>query len=409
MEQPTEADNLNIRGAIDFANMVQARQAENLMGKLARKRDGRPIDPAFRARLLQAAIEGGFEEGDAAAFFERPVLEKLSEYDEPQARYASATLADMLTKTMQIAGMETGGREIMISSLASGQVNALVAANTWDETRYHIFIDSDLMVFCNVLGKLIAECLTRDNVEHGEINLAVGQIELNACSEEIQERAADLFCSTVLRGTPQASKPWLPSASAYQFAQPLTLALNLFPIAHELGHLHLGHQNSEETQKIAVANLGDFDAAVYSQSDEFQADMVGSIVTVQTLLRTEQTNIFPCLAPYIFLKGIELLDACFEVFGQQTGDMSFTHPSATVRARKMRDVIAMHLNYHNSFRLYPQAVRVVDRVFHWFLVAAITNLQRLKNEGHAPRDRIRLLDAEHEQAIRDRWEAAKRG
>ena len=74
MEQPTEADNLNIRGAIDFANMVQARQAENLMGKLARKRDGRPIDPAFRARLLQAAIEGGFEEGDAAAFFERPVL-----------------------------------------------------------------------------------------------------------------------------------------------------------------------------------------------------------------------------------------------------------------------------------------------------------------------------------------------
>ena len=66
--------------------------------------------------------------------FAQPAIEKLTEFDEPEVRYSSATLVDMLTKTMVDATMDVGERALLVWSLATGQVNALCAANSWDPT-----------------------------------------------------------------------------------------------------------------------------------------------------------------------------------------------------------------------------------------------------------------------------------
>ena len=109
------------------------------------------------------------------------------------------------------------------------------------------------------------------------------------------------------------------------------------------------------------------------------------------------------LAPYIFLKSIELLDVCFEVFGANAGEMSFTHPIATERARKMRGAIEYYLGRGKSLPLYANALLAIDRVFHWFLVGCILNLQRLKSQGRTPRARIRLTVAEHDERMEAQW------
>lgn len=300
------------QGTLDWAHSMQARHAEHLMGKLGRQSGGEPMDPAYRDRIMMAAVEGGTDPMAAAAMFARPAVEKLTEFDEPEVRYSSATSADILTKTMVDATMDVGDRALLVWSLATGQVNALCAANSWEPTYYHMFVDRDRLVFCNSVGELVAECLARGGAIKGD-KLDLMAVEANARSSEIQMRAADLFCSSVLKGTPRASEPWLPSAEAYTYAQQLALDLNLFPLALELGHLHLRHVEAPNTRQVAVDRLCDF--LLYAHDDEFQADIIGAIVTIETMARLEIPGMFNCLAPYIFLKTVETLEACSGVFG----------------------------------------------------------------------------------------------
>ena len=388
------------QGNIDWAHSVQARHAEHVMGKLARQSDGEPMDSAYRDRLFRAAVEGGSDPATTAAMLDRPAIPKLTEFDEPDVRRSSTALVDMLVETMSKAGMDAGERALLVWSLATGQVNALCAANSWDDAYYHIFVDPDLLVFCNGVGKLVAECLARGDAVKGDV-LDLMKVDANALSADIQMRAADLFCTGVLQGTPRASQPWPPSAEAYNYAEQLSLGLNLFPLAHELGHLHLRHVEAPGTRQVAVEQLGDF--LLYGHDDEYQADIIGAIVTIQTLARQKMPGMFNCLAPYIFLKAVETLEACFEVFGMG-GDMSATHPSPTARTRKMRAVIAMYLEQLNATQLYESALKAVDRIFSRFLFTSVMNLEQRKAAGETPRARLRLTVAEYDERVEAEWQ-----
>jgi hypothetical protein len=400
MSSPTIPDGID-QGTLDWAHSMQARHAEHVMGKLARQRDGGPMDPAFRHQIRGAAVAAGIDPTVIVEMIDRPVLEKLTTFDEPDVRSSSAALVDMLTKTMRDATMDVGDRALLVWSLATGQINALCAANSWDPTYYHIFVDPDLLVFSNMLGKLVAECLTREKAVEGD-TLNLMQVEANVRSPEIQRRAADLFSAAILKGTARASKPWLPSPEAYNYAQQISLGLNLFPLAHELGHLHLRHVEAPGTKTVAVEELADF--LLYAHDDEYQADIVGAIVTVETLIRLKMPGMFNCLAPYIFLKGVETLEACSEIFGM-AGEMSATHPSPTDRARNMRGLLHAYLESKKATRLYAQALRAVDRIFHWLLFSAFLHLQERKAAGDSPRPRLRLTVVEYEERIEAEWQA----
>ena len=355
------------------------------------------MDPAYRDAMHRLVIEAGVDPDIANQMLDRPKLEKIGEFDEPDVRRVSDELVQMLVETMEGAQMATGGRRLIVSSLASGQVNALCATNTWDENHYHIFVDSDLGVFCNSIGKLVSDCFVRDNVKGGKIGFGRKKLLRNVVSAEIQKRVADLFCSAVLKGTPRASEPWLPTSEALGLVLFLSNALNLFPLAHELGHLHLGHLESEETRQVAVEGVEELNAAVYGRDDEFAADSVGAIVTNQTMIRLGASNAIVHLAPYIFLRSVDILDACYAVFDEKAGAMSFTHPSARVRARRIRPQLLRHARYHNSGESLPEAFGAVDLVLDSFASCATANLKRLKSMGRTPRERVRLTMSEHDR------------
>lgn len=385
------------QGARDWAHSIQKRQAEILAAKVARSAGSGEMDFAYREAMHRLVLEAGVDPIIASKMLDRPKLEKIGEFDEPDVRRVSGELVQMLVETMDGAGMATGGRKLIVSSLASGQVNALCATNTWDEKHYHIFVDSDLGVFCNSIGKLVSECFIRDNVKAGKIGFGRKKLLRNVRSAEIQKRTADLFCSCVLKGTARASEPWLPTSGALGLSLLLTNALNLFPLAHELGHLHLGHLEAEETRQIAVEGIDELDAAVYARDDEFAADSVGAIVTNQTMIHFGATNAVVHLAPYIFLRSVDVLDACYAIFDKKAGAMSFTHPSARDRARRIRPQLLQHARYHNSGDSLPDAFDAVDLVINGFADCATANLKRLKSMGRTPRERVRLTVSEHDR------------
>ncbi len=214
--------------------------------------------------------------------------------------------------------------------------------------------------------------------------------------------AANLFSAAILKGTARACEPWLPSPEAYNYAQQISLGLSLFPLAHELGHLHLRHVEAPGTKTVAVEALADF--LLYAHDDEYQADIVGTIVTVETLIRLEMSGIFNCLAPYIFLKDVETLEACSEIFGM-AAEMSATHPKPTDRARKMRELLHAYLENKKATKLYPSALRAVDRICHWLLFSAYLHLQKRKAAGDVPRPYLRLTVVEYEERIEAEWQA----
>lgn len=391
-----EADEpeLERQGAIDWAHSVQKRQAETLMAKIARSAGQAEMDPAYRQSLIDVARAAGVEDDLAERFAARDRLEKISEFDEPDVRRVSDEMVAMLTATMDAAGMGHGNRELIVSSLASGQVNALCATNSWAEGFYFIFVDADLTVFCNSVAKLVAECLVRDNMATGDVGLDLECILANVTSDDLQLRAADLFGSAVLRGTPRGSTPWPPSPEAFHLTVLLSNAITMFPIAHELGHLHLGHLESDETQYAPVDGLTGVDAAIYSHEDEFAADAVGATIMNQTMIRLEISNAYTFLAPFIFLRAVAILDECFAVFDGKAGAMSFTHPSAADRADRVADILFQHAAYHNSGKILPQALRAIDTICQGMRATALHNLKRLKAEGAVPRERVRLTVTE---------------
>lgn len=335
---------------------------------------------------------------------DRHAPEKLTTFDEPDLRSSSASLVEMLTETMRDATMNVGDRALLVWSLATGQINALCAANSCDPTYYHIFVEPDLLVFSYILGKLVAECLARGKAADGD-TLNLMQVEANAGSPEIQKRAADLSGAAILRGTARANEPWLPSAEAYNYAQQISFALSRFPLAHELAHLHLRHVEGPSNKTVAVEALADF--LLYAHNDEYQADKVGAVVTVETLLWLEMQGVFNCLAPYIFLKGVETLDAWSEIFGM-AGEMSATHSSPTDRARKMRGLLHSFLENKKATKLYAPALLAVDRICHWLLFSADLHLQKRKAVGDVPHPHLRLTVVEYEERIEAEWQGPRR-
>lgn len=383
-----------LQGAIDWAHSIQARYAEQLAGVIARNATGDGPDPSLRAEIMTLAEQAGLEPEVTHSDLARTDRVKLSEFDEPDTRWQSQSSIDRLSKVMAEAGMGTRGRQLLAWSFPSGEVNALCAANSWDDRYYHIFIDSDLVTFCNSIAKLFAECFTTGTFKDGEIDPSSPKIVANARSERVALRAADLFGATVLHGTARASKPWLPTAEALGLCMLIGRALKDFVVAHELGHLTLHHLEAEDTRVVSIAEFEDFDAIVYSHEAEFQADAVGAILTTQAAIAGSYSNLYTCIAPYIFLRSIETLDFCYEIFDRRSAGLSFTHPSATRRAEHVREVIGRHLAYHDSGKLLTAGLRRVDQISHWLRFAATQYLHMRKAVGAAPRPQSRLRAVE---------------
>lgn len=385
-----------LQAAIDWAHSIQMRQAEKVMGSIAMERSEYDVpNPAYLEQLRKLARDAGFDDdGDEKlAEFQRQSRTKITALDEPVVRRDATKLIDELLETMASVTMPTPGRKILVSTLASGQVNALCAVNTWDAQYYHVFVDADLQTFCMSIAKIFAECLTDDDEKDRQLKFDASA-EIRAQSIDIQRRAFDLFASTILTGSSRASQPWLPRKEALPLLLALGKMLFMFPLSHELAHLNLGHLDADETQIATVSGFHDFEAQIYSHAAEFQADAMGAILATETARRLGISNAATIVAPYIFLKSVELLDALFEMFSENKSGLTATHPSATDRARKMRDVIAMHMDYHRSGSILPQAIRTVDRICHHLLVGLFLQFNRLKGQGVTPRARVLMRESE---------------
>lgn len=395
-------DELAERGARDWAHSIQARFAELLSGGNARQNVS-PADVVPREHLdrIRKTYGAGVDPKDLDQLFEGP-LEKVSEYDRPEIRRAIERMADEVSSAMVSLGVLKDPRRLMISTLPSGCVNAFCCANTWDDTYHHVFVDTDLVIFCNSMSKIVATCLTRGNSLGDRLDIKSRRILRNARSKDVHFRAVDLVVNSVVLGLAGKSMAWMPDAAAVPVQMILGNSMQRFVVAHEISHLALGHlDTAAESVRVDAEHLPDTDAIIFSHQAEFEADILGAMVALQMNTESGAPNLLSSIGPYVFMKAIQLLEASQSIFGQNEGGIESTHPPATLRAQNLHEWLVGVAAEGRSKDVMKLLLSRLDQVFFWLGRAVLKELDKLKHQGLTPRkrQRLRLFEASAPPAI----------
>jgi hypothetical protein len=384
---------LRLQGARDWAHSVQARYAEKIAGRIAQigPLGASAISTAHLNTMREAVADAGVDHAMFDEALARIGGEKLSEFDEPIARLQIEGVVEQILATMGAVNLSAGGRELIISSIPSGMVNAFCGAASWDDHYHHIFVDSDLLIFCSSLAKIVANCCTRRLIKDGQLQLCSSRIPMNAKSQDVRIRIMELFGSIVFEGSVRASKPWIPDPKALPLQVILAEAMERFVIAHEISHLMLGHlENASEVTKSEDPSFPDVEAMIFSREAEHQADIAGAVIATETAVRNGSTHALTSIAPYIFLAGVEVLDNCLSTVERPVGGIDSTHPPARARREVLRAAMAAHIGQKDPNGDLPLILKRIDQLFYWIGHAAGEGIRMRQSKGHVPAKRVSL-------------------
>lgn len=367
----------------DYARSIQQRNADTISAGIAEawRAGGEKVSEhldAVRQRLADAGVEldivGEAQQREAA-------LKQLHELDEPGIRALIEGQVAWLQKGARRLGL-TGLDSITASSLPGGSINAMCANDPGDGS-HHVFADGELLVFCNALGKLVATAFTKapDTASAPFVlKVPIHGSTRAFFDAELSKRVVDLFVAVLFTGRSRVSEPWLPEDRSILVAAGLAWGMEAFVIAHELGHVAAGHLSGDT---LSASDPSE-DTAAIRQAQEFEADGLAFELTLAASWGTPLL-VFQLLGPYVFLKGIELLQEGHAFFG---GDEKIfeSHPGTSERLIRIRQAIPTALSDLELKMLSVTTLARIDAVFLAWRGQLMSFLDAAKAQGHTPRD-----------------------
>lgn len=380
-----DVDQGDLQAARDWASSVQLRLAEKLSGQIAQKAGSDNIlTGPHRNKVKSALVGAGMPDEVAEEVLNALASDKVGELDDPRTRDAVEKTLHHVFQTMHLMELPDLSSKVLVSSLSSGAVNALVAKGTWDPV-VHIFVDADLLVFVSSVAKIASQCLVgadgKSLVSKAETNRALA-------SRDVQATAADLFRASALLGYVRASKPFVISPHLLNSWHMLNQTMVAFVLGHELAHVLLGHIDDEKAvATVSVPEVENADVLIFSQEAELHADRDGALLAASSARAHQGHSLLDIASPYIFMRALHLLETCKSVFGREDGGLDSTHPPARLRAAFMREVLI------GKLPCGPDLVTVLDRIDEF--VGGIANpvmaeMNILRAAGFTPVPRVML-------------------
>lgn len=378
-------DQGTLQAARDWASSVQFRLAEKLSGEIAQ---GAGSDDSLtgphRDRVKSLLVGAGMSDEVAEEVLNARASDKVGELDDPRTRDAVEKTLERVFQVMQLMELPDLSSKVLISSLSSGAVNALVAKGTWDPV-VHIFVDADLLVFVSSVAKIACQCLVGAD---GKSLISKAETDGVLASRDVQETAVDLFRASTLLGYARASKPFVISPHLLNSWHMLNQTMGAFVLGHELAHVLLGHIDDEKAAAtVSLPEVENADVLIFSQEAELHADRDGALLAASSAHAYQGHSLLDIASPYIFMRALHLLETCKSVFGREDGGLDSTHPPARLRAAFMREVLISKLPCG------PDLVTVLDRIDEF--VEGIANpvmseMNILKAAGVTPVPRVML-------------------
>lgn len=380
-----EVDQGDLQAARDWASSVQLRLAEKLSGQIAQKAGSDNIlTGPHRDKVKSALVGAGTPDEVAEEVLNALASDKVGELDDPRTRDAVEKTLHHVFQTMHLMELPDLSSKVLVSSLSSGAVNALVAKGTWDPV-VHIFVDADLLVFVSSVAKIASQCLVGAD---GKSLVSKAETDRALASRDVQATAADLFRSSALLGYVRASKPFVISPHLLNSWHMLNQTMVAFVLGHELAHVLLGHIDDEKAvATVSVPEVENADVLIFSQEAELHADRDGALLAASSARTHQGHSLLDIASPYIFMRALHLLETCKSVFGREDGGLDSTHPPARLRAAFMREVLI------GKLPCGPDLVTVLDRIDEF--VGGIANpvmaeMNILRAAGFTPVPRVML-------------------
>ena len=380
-----DVDQGDLQAARDWASSVQLRLAEKLSGQIAQKAGSDNIlTGPHRDKVKSALVRAGMPDEVAEEVLNALASDKVGELDDPRTRDAVEKTLHHVFQTMHLMELPDLSSKVLVSSLSSGAVNALVAKGTWDPV-VHIFVDADLLVFVSSVAKIASQCLVGAD---GKSLVSKAETDRALASRDVQATAADLFRSSALLGYVRASKPFVISPHLLNSWHMLNQTMVAFVLGHELAHVLLGHIDDEKAvATVSVPEVENADVLIFSQEAELHADRDGALLAASSARAYQGHSLLDIASPYIFMRALHLLETCKSVFGREDGGLDSTHPPARLRAAFMREVLI------GKLPCGPDLVTVLDRIDEF--VEGIANpvmaeMNILRAAGFTPVPRVML-------------------
>jgi len=381
-------DEGDLQSARDWANSVQVRLAEKVSGNIAHSAGPNDILAGpHRHKVKSLLVSGGMSEEDAEEVLNAPASQKVSELDDPRTRDAIESALHLILKVMRLMEMPDLSSRVLVSSLATGAVNALVAKGTWDPI-VHIFVDADLLVFVSWVAKIASRCLAGAD---GKSLASKAEIDSALAAGDVLAATMDLFRASTLWGSVRANKPFVVPSHLLDSWNMLNQTMGVFVLSHELAHVLLGHIDDDGVESVSMPEIGNADVLMFSQEAELHADRDGTLLDAASAHAHEGHSLLHIASPYIFMRALDLLEICKAVFVQESGGLDSTHPPARLRALVVREVLVGKLPCGTHL------ATVLDRVDEFMMGISdfvMADMNLMKAAGVTPVPRMMLREFE---------------
>jgi hypothetical protein len=263
--------------------------------------------------------------------------------------------SDMLTRSQddieKTAAARTEGVDLrplrpFIGHLQTGQLNAVSMRVPGRSGAYLVLLEDQMVSFASKLSQAVAWAIPhRPTDANGKITFEISMHSVKERIEidpEVADRFADIVVTYAVTGSLAETdfNDLLPPVYT-TFAELLSTSVQYFVLAHEYAHILLGHLDTTPACK-GVLPAAEAEALAYSWRQEFDADWLGAVLSINALIEHRNRDVFIGFSGIgLFFDALDVMDRAVALL--QTGDENArqlgSHPPSDLRKQRLRSLL----------------------------------------------------------------------
>jgi hypothetical protein len=276
----------------------------------------------------------------AEALAEMKGWSPLTRYEDPGWRALMIQFAADIRESAAEANFSVSP-EPVLGTLPTGQVNAKTVLVPQSGDHLVLF-EWQMFLFALLFSKAICRAMPMEGRDGGFLLFSVDEAKVRQRIDEdpsIAHRFIDLIVAYAVTGLPGRAKSYLVEP---QYAGPSDLlrrSMELFVLAHEYGHVGLGHLSA--AARAEEANLSGAEVIAYSWQQEREADAVGLNLMLRAMMRSGMDAALSYWGADAYFSAIDVMRNAVAVLrtGTEAPAASATHPPSTERRTFLRAVL----------------------------------------------------------------------
>jgi len=246
----------------------------------------------------------------------------------------------------------------LFGTMPTGNVNAL--SRYFDQSdEYLVIFDDELFMYCNLISKVIARAMPVTNKEKKAISFSNQPEDIKKTIEQnkiILERFKDLVVSYLMKGRPSRAKQYHLENPYGYLSDNLRDGMETFVLAHEYGHIFLGHLNNTETTATALAEEN-AKKIIFSWNQELEADTFAITMTLAAMQNKGWDIPLSYWGGELLFSSFEIIEKSLAILkyghddfywsGGVKGGSVGTHPPGETRRKNLREFMLKKFDKHS--------------------------------------------------------------